>query len=85
MAYFSRPLPKVPLMPDLECPPIDPALPDYLSTLYPDRCPDETMSERAVWMAAGAASLIRKLRALSEEQLEDILATPNVQSPTRDR
>jgi len=41
---------------------------DYLIAVYPDRCPSPEMSDREVWMAAGRASVVRKLRQIHETQ-----------------
>jgi hypothetical protein len=54
-------------------PPIPPALIDDLARLFPDRCPDSSMSDREVWMAAGAASVVRKLRLELARQENNIL------------
>lgn len=40
----------------------------YLRQLFPDCCPNERMSEKEVWMAAGSAKVVRKLAAMLEEQ-----------------
>lgn len=34
---------------------------DALHRIFPDRCPDPKWSEREVWMAVGAAMVIRKM------------------------
>jgi len=43
---------------------------EWLEETYPDRCPDETTPERRVWINAGAAKVVRKLRAMYERQRE---------------
>jgi hypothetical protein len=40
----------------------------FLKTVFPDQCPDIRMSDREVWMAAGAAKVVRKLALMHEEQ-----------------
>jgi hypothetical protein len=51
-----------------QAPAVSQALLDYLIRLYPDRCPDPAETDREVWMAAGAAKVVRKLRSVFEEQ-----------------
>lgn len=55
-------------MADTPTPPISKGLVEWLSRLFPDRCPDPLMSNSQVWMAAGAAEVVRKLRAEHERQ-----------------
>lgn len=49
-------------------PPVTKELLDYLMEVYPDRCPDLTRTEKEVWHASGAASVVRHLSALFETQ-----------------
>ena len=39
------------------------ALIDHLDSIFPDRCPDHHLTDRQVWMAAGSALVVRKLKA----------------------
>lgn len=55
-------------------PPISPELVKWLSGLFPDECPAPTVSDREVWLAAGAARVVRKLRHESEKQHRTVLA-----------
>jgi hypothetical protein len=57
-------------------PEISPALIEMLAERYPDRCPALTMSDREVWHAAGAASVVDFLKQLFAEQQENILENP---------
>jgi len=41
---------------------------EYLEVMFPDRCPDITASNRAVWMAAGKVDVVKHLRMLYEKQ-----------------
>jgi hypothetical protein len=41
-----------------------------LDELYPERCPTESMSERAIWIAAGKRQLINWLHAQYMEQFQ---------------
>jgi hypothetical protein len=41
---------------------------EYLDTIFPDRCPDPTISEREVWMNAGSARVVRKLKHMIQVQ-----------------
>ena len=54
-------------------PVIDQALLDYLERMFPDRCPDINNDMSVVWFKAGAASVARHLRAVYEQQNENIL------------
>lgn len=46
---------------------------DYLERVFPDKAPEPEMSDREVWMARGAIGVVRKLRAIYDEQNENIL------------
>jgi hypothetical protein len=35
---------------------------DWLDELFPNKCPDVGMSDREVWIMAGAAQVVSKLR-----------------------
>lgn len=50
------------------CPPVDPALVEWLSQVYPDRHPDGSESERHVLIKAGAIQVVRLLRQELERQ-----------------
>jgi hypothetical protein len=53
-------------------PPIDDALLKKLDEVYPESCPDPTVSEREIWMAVGARQVVRMLWAVYlEQQSED--------------
>lgn len=54
-------------------PAVSKALVDYVSSVFPDRCPSSEMTEREVWMAAGAAKVARKLAAIHADQAKDSL------------
>lgn len=47
---------------------ISKALVDWLSRLFPDQCPGSEMSERQIWMAVGAADVVRKLAHEHKQQ-----------------
>ncbi len=46
---------------------------EFLEGLYPDQSPDLKTPEREIWFKAGQAALIRKLRAVYDQQNETIL------------
>jgi hypothetical protein len=46
---------------------------DYLSRLFPDRCPDVATPERKLWMDVGAAMVVRKLRSDYDRYTKSIL------------
>ena len=58
---------------DTKLPIIEPSLLNYLDTLHPERCPSPDMTEREIWMAAGARQLVRKLHDLADEHNENLL------------
>ena len=59
-------------MDDALWPPIDEALLKQLDEVYPEACPDPSLSDRDIWMAVGARSVVRMLRAVYlEQQNED--------------
>ena len=59
-------------MDDTLWPPIDEALLKQLDEVYPESCPDPASSDRDIWMAVGARSVVRMLRAVYlEQQNED--------------
>ncbi len=52
---------------------IDPAIPAWLAKFFPDKCPDESDTGRAIWMAVGAARVVKKLRATVETQQNNVV------------
>lgn len=46
---------------------------DFLDKLFPNRCPKETDTEREIWIAAGAARVVKKLRQIAETQINGVL------------
>ena len=59
-------------MDDTLWPPIDEALLKQLDEVYPEVCPDPSLSDREIWMAVGCRQVVRMLRAVYlEQQNED--------------
>lgn len=52
---------------------VAPELVEYLERIFPDQCPEPTAEMRDVWVASGAISVVRKLRAILEEQTKQQL------------
>jgi hypothetical protein len=52
---------------------IDEHLLDYIERMFPDRCPNIENDTKEVWFKAGSASVARHLRAVYEQQNENIL------------
>jgi hypothetical protein len=52
---------------------VSPELVAYLQLIHPDKCPNPNWTEREVWMAVGAASVVRHLKQLHEDQIENSL------------
>jgi len=48
-------------------PPISQELIDALDQLFPDRCPEESYSDRKIWMARGSVEVVR-LKRIKEAQ-----------------
>jgi hypothetical protein len=46
---------------------------NYLAYMYPDRCPDPTWAMERIMYQAGAASVVRHLKLLIQEQEDNIL------------
>lgn len=46
---------------------------EWAEKTFPDRCPEPSMSDREIWMASGAAKVVKKLRSLFEEQQRNLL------------
>ncbi len=61
----ERPVPPIP--------PVSQALVDYLAYCFPNRCPEASDPFPTVWMAAGSARVVSKLRQLLEDQTEGAL------------
>lgn len=62
---------------------VPPELVQKLATLFPNRCPEPTMSDREIWMAAGAAQVVALLqRHLNDQSPHD---APLIKEPTHVR
>lgn len=57
---------------------VDEPLLDYVERMFPDRSPTLEDDEKTVWFKAGAASVARHLRAVHEQQNENILLEENM-------
>lgn len=49
------------------------ALVKDLEARFPDRCPDPKLTDREVWMEAGAARVVRYLRSVLEDRTRNPL------------
>jgi hypothetical protein len=49
-------------------PPLDQATIEWLDTIFPDRCPKPSETDRQIWMASGARGVIEKMRAVLAAQ-----------------
>lgn len=49
-------------------PPISQELIDALDQLFPDRCPEESYSDRKIWMARGSVEVVRLLKRIKDAQ-----------------
>jgi len=45
----------------------------WLEHIFPDRCPSPEDPEREIWMAAGAARVVRLLRMTHEQQFNSVV------------
>lgn len=62
-------------MTDEQKPPVSPELVDHLASVFPDRCPHFSDTNRTIWMAAGAVEVVTYLRRLSEVQHTTVFPT----------
>ena len=49
-------------------PPIEKALIDRLQELFPERCPEESWTDRQIWIYAGQRNVVRMLQSIYLEQ-----------------
>lgn len=47
---------------------------ERLEKAFPNRCPDQHDSNRAIWMAVGAAEVVKVLRRWYEKQEHNVLS-----------
>jgi hypothetical protein len=45
-------------------PPVSRELIAWLERAFPDKCPTEQMTDRQVWIAAGSAKVVRRLKQI---------------------
>jgi hypothetical protein len=43
---------------------------EYLNTLWPEKCPEKSHSERDIWCYVGSRHVVRHINALFEAQVE---------------
>lgn len=43
---------------------------EYFEKAFPEKCPTESMTERAIWIYAGQVKMLRIIRAKFEEATE---------------
>lgn len=60
-------------MADQKPPFVDPKVVAWLATLFPDKCPRPSDTDREIWMAVGAQGVIRKMSATAKAQSENPL------------
>ena len=58
----------VDLTKDIELPYKIEELIDILDQIYPEQCPDLSLSEKEIWFKSGQRSVVRWLISLKEEQ-----------------
>jgi hypothetical protein len=49
-------------------PPLDQALIDRLNELFPERCPEESWTDRQIWIYVGQRNVVRMLQSIYIEQ-----------------
>ena len=62
-------------MEDELMPLISEAMINRLEQLYPDKCPDLTNTEKDVWFKSGQVSVIRFLRQIYNDKLQQNILT----------
>lgn len=55
---------------DLITPEFSKAQIDYLTTLYPERCPEPKATDREIWMQVGQRQVVRHIEHLFKLQVE---------------
>lgn len=61
------------MSPDRPWPGVSTELIERLEETFPDRCPAPTATDREVWMAVGAAAVVRKLKHVHQIQHTTVL------------
>lgn len=56
-----------------QAPAVSAVLVEWLEEIFRDRCPERGMTMEDVWFAAGAASVVRKLRSVQNSQTKAAL------------
>ena len=56
---------------------ITPEVLEELEAMYPDRCPQPSMSEREIWMAVGARGVVDTLKT-RHEQAQEYVSGPGM-------
>lgn len=46
---------------------------EHLEKVFPDKCPKLSMSDREVWIAVGAATVVRSLRSMYQKQAKQAM------------
>ena len=52
---------------------VDTLLLEWLDKQFPDQCPRVSDSDRQIWMAAGARTVVEHLKSLHQRQMKDAL------------
>jgi hypothetical protein len=42
---------------------------EYLNKLWPEKCPEKSMSDREIWIAVGCRHVVRHINHLFEQQI----------------
>ena len=43
---------------------------EYLNKLWPEKCPEESHSDRKIWTYVGSRHVVRHINSLYEQQIE---------------
>ena len=43
---------------------------EFLDSIYPDRCPNPSMSDRDIWIKVGQRSVVNYLKSIMDDQHE---------------
>lgn len=52
---------------------IPPEVVEWLQRLFPLALPSETDTDRSIWVAVGVQKVVRKVKAVSDEQQKNVL------------
>ena len=46
---------------------------EYLNAVWPEKCPEKSHTDREIWIAVGARSVVRNINSLYNAQVERLM------------